>query len=296
MSQKAYTNSTRRENSPGPNFTMARSKVLPTKSELTSLRRKALDMAYKAGGAHLGATFSCTEIISVLYKNILKYKKGDPQYSERDRLILSKGHGCIAVYYYLAKLGYFPRKELDLYCTSKGILPGHTTLTVPGVEASTGSLGHGLPMAVGMALASKLDKKRWRAFVVLSDGDMQEGSTWEAVMSAGHFKLDSLIGIVDFNNLNSFQKVTDTFSNFLPIREKFESFGWACDEVDGHNVEEIYKSLIKTPYSKNKPSVLVARTVKGRGVSFMEGSGSWHYRAPNQEEYELAIKELSQNA
>lgn len=291
ISRTQSINSTK-ENSPDPNFTMARSKVLPTKSELTSLRRKALDMAYKAGGAHLGATFSCAEIISVLYKNILKYKKGNPGYSERDRLILSKGHGCIAVYYYLAKLGYFPREELDLYCTSKGILPGHTTLTVPGVEASTGSLGHGLSIGVGMAYAAKLDKKKRKIYVVLSDGDMQEGSTWEAIMSAGHFKLDNLVAIVDFNNLNSFQKATDTFSNFLPFRDKFESFSWAYDEADGHDVKQIYKSIIKMPYSKNKPSVLVAKTIKGKGVSFMEGSGSWHYRAPTQEEYELALKEL----
>lgn len=268
-------------------------KSLPTKDELISLRRKAVEMAYKAGGAHLGATFSCAEIISVLYKNILNYKIGNPDYPQRDRLILSKGHGCIAVYFHLAKLGYFPEDELDLYCSPSGILPGHTTITVPGVEASTGSLGHGLSIGVGMAYGGKLDRKNWKVYVVLSDGDMQEGSTWEAIMSAGHFKLDNLIAIVDFNNFNSFQKVTETFTNFLPLKEKFESFGWVVEEVDGHNVKEIYKTLKKTPFAKNKPSVIIAKTIKGKGVSFMEGNGGWHYRVPTEEEYRMALEELT---
>lgn len=272
---------------------MIQDKTLPTREELLSLRRKALEMAYKSGGAHLGATFSVAEIVSVLYKNILNLRKGDPNFPQRDRLILSKGHGCIAVYWHLAKLKYFPERELDLYCSPKGILPGHTTITVPGVEASTGSLGHGLPIGVGMAYAAKLDKKKWRTYVVLSDGDMQEGSTWEAIMSAGHFKLDNLIAIIDFNNLNSFQKVTDTFTNFLPLREKFESFGWTVLEVDGHDVSQIHRALKRIPFSKNKPSAIIARTIKGKGISFMEGNGIWHYRAPTKEEYEQALEELT---
>lgn len=272
---------------------MAQSKQLPTKEELLSLRRKAIEMAYKAGGAHLGATLSCAEIVSVLYKNVLNLKKGDPGYPNRDRLILSKGHGCIAVYFHLAKLGFFPEEELDRYCTSQGILPGHTTITVPGVEASTGSLGHGLPIGVGMAYAGKLDKKNWKVYVILSDGDMQEGSTWEAIMSAGHFKLDNLIVIVDFNNLNSYQKATETFSNFLPLKEKFEAFGWNFDEIDGHDVKQIYKSTVKAQSKNKKPSVIVARTIKGKGVSFMESSGSWHYKVPTEEEYKKALEELT---
>lgn len=271
---------------------MAQSKSLPTKEELLALRRKALEMAYNAGGAHLGATFSCAEIVSVLYKNILNLKKGDPSYPDRDRLILSKGHGCIAVYFHLAKLGYFPEEELDRYCSPQGILPGHTTITVQGVEASTGSLGHGLPIGVGMAYAGKLDKKKWKVYVILSDGDMQEGSTWEAIMSAGHFKLDNLIAIVDFNNLNSYQKATETFTNFLPLKDKFKSFGWNFDEVDGHDVKQIYRSIVKMQSKKSKPSVIVANTIKGKGVSFMENSGSWHYKVPTDEEYKKALEEL----
>lgn len=272
---------------------MAQSKILPTKEELLELRRKAVEMAFKAGGAHLGATFSCAEIISVLYKNILNLKKGNPNYPNRDRLILSKGHGCISVYFHLAKLKYFPENELDKYCSPSGILPGHTTITVPGVEASTGSLGHGLPIGVGMAYAGKLDRKTWRVYVILSDGDIQEGSTWEAIMSAGHFKLDNLTAIVDFNNLNSYQKVTKTFSNFLPLKDKFKSFGWNFDEVDGHNVKQIYRSIIKMQKSKGKPAALVAHTIKGKGVSFMEGNGSWHYKVPTEEEYKMALEELT---
>lgn len=272
---------------------MGRNNSLPTKADLLYLRRKTIEMAYQAGGAHIGAALSVAEIVAVLYNNILKIKPKNPDFPNRDRFVLSKGHGCLAVYITLADLGFFPKKELDLFCKPGGILVGHTTVTIPGVEASTGSIGHGLPMGVGMALAAKLDKKKWRVFVILSDGDIQEGSTWEAIMSAGHFKLDNLRAIIDFNNFNSFQKATDTFSNLLPLKEKFESFGWSYDEADGHDVGQIYKSLIKMPYVKDKPSVLLARTVKGKGVSFMENNGSWHYRAPTQQEYNLALNELT---
>lgn len=266
---------------------------LPKKKDLNLIRRRILEISHLAGGGHIGGAYSCTEIVSVLYKNILKFKPKDPNFKDRDRLILSKGHGCLALYIVLADLGVFPKKELDLFCRPGGILVGHTTVTIPGVEASTGSLGHGLPIGVGMALAAKLDKKKWRVFVVLSDGDCQEGSTWEAIMSAGHNKLDNLIAIVDYNNLNSFEKVTKMFHNFEPLASKFKDFGWEVDEVNGHDTREIYNSLSKAPFIKGKPSVVVAHTVKGKGVSFIENNPSWHYKAPTEEEYQKALAELS---
>ncbi|MBI4039350.1 transketolase [Candidatus Daviesbacteria bacterium] len=269
-------------------------KQFPTHKKLAQIRLKSLEMAHTAGGGHLGAAYSITEILTVLYHNILRVKPHQPQWPDRDRFILSKGHGCLALYVILAEMGFFPKKQLELYCQPGGILPGHTTLTVPGVEASTGSLGHGLSIGVGMALAAKLDKKPWRVFVVLSDGDCQEGSTWEAILAAGHHKLDNLVVIVDFNNLNSFEKVTNMFHNFEPLANKFKDFGWAVKETDGHNVDQIYESLSASPFNTGKPSIVIAHTVKGKGVSFMENSPVWHYRAPTQEEYQKAMKELSQ--
>lgn len=265
---------------------------LPTEKELDALRRNIIEIAYLAKGGHIGGALSLAEIVSVLYQNILNVRPKDPGFADRDRFILSKGHGCLAVYVMLADLGFFPKKELELYCTPKGILPGHTTITIPGVEASTGSLGHGLPIGVGMAYAAKLDKKSWRTFVVLSDGDCQEGSTWEAVMAAGAHKLDNLVAIVDYNNLCSFEPVTEMFENFSPLSHKFAAFGWSVQELDGHNVQEIYKALRKIPFRKGKPSVVIARTIKGKGVSFMENNPAWHYKAPSEEDYRLALAEL----
>lgn len=266
---------------------------LPTQEELRYLRRKAIEMAYRAGGGHIGGAFSCAEIVSVLYKNILRIKPGDPDFEDRDRLILSKGHGCLSVYILLADLGFFPKRELELFCRPGGILVGHTTVTIPGVEASTGSIGHGLPIGVGMAIAAKLDKRAWRVFVVMSDGDCQEGSTWEAIMAAAHHKLDNLVAIVDYNNMCSFEPVTKMFNSFEPIKEKFKDFGWIIDEVDGHDPQSIFSSLSKVPFKVSKPSVIIAHTVKGKGVSFIENSPSWHYRAPTEEEYKKALEELS---
>lgn len=267
--------------------------VLPSREELNNLRKKCIEITVNSGGGHLGGAFSAAEIISVLYKNILKINPKKPNWPDRDRFILSKGHSCLSVFVTLSNLGFFPKKELELYCQPGGILPGHTTITIPGVEASTGSLGHGLSIGVGMAMAAKMDRKKWRVFVVVSDGDCEEGSTWEAIMAAGHRKLDNLIVIVDYNNLNSFEKVSETFNNFAPLKEKFESFGWGVLEIDGHNVNEIYNTLSQVPFKKDKPSVIVAKTIKGKGVSFMENNPPWHYKVPNPDEYELAMRELS---
>src|SRR3990167_1338789 len=233
-------------------------KPLPTKEELNSLRKKCIDITVNAGGGHLGGAFSATEIIAVLYKNILKVNPKKPNWIERDRFIFSKGNSCLPVFVTLANLGFFPKKELELYCKPGGILPGHTTITIPGVEASTGSLGHGLSIGVGMAMAGKMGKKKRKVFVVVSDGDCEEGSTWEAIMTAGHRKLDNLVVVVDYNNLNSFEHVSETFSNFAPLKTKFESFGWEVLEIDGHNLNQIYTTLSKAPFKKNKPSVIVA--------------------------------------
>lgn len=267
-------------------------KKLPTIEEILSLKKKAVDMTYFGGGGHLGTTFSLAEIMTVLYKNILKVKPKEPSWENRDRLIMSKGHGCLPVYILLAEMGFFPKKELEFYCKPGGILAGHTTLGVPGVEASTGSLGHGLPISVGMAKAAKLDKKPWRVFTVLSDGDCQEGSTWEAAMAAGHHKLNNLTAIVDYNKYCSYEKISDFLSSFEPITDKFKDFGWSVKEVDGHNVKEIFDMLSKTPFEKNKPSVVIAHTVKGNGVQWLIDRPNPHYKSLKEEEYEIILSQL----
>lgn len=268
-------------------------KRLPTKDDLRLLRKRCVEMAYEAGGGHLGAALSMAEIISVLYKNILHVNPKKPNDPNRDRFILSKGHGCLAFYVTLANLGFFPKSQLKLHCKTGGILPGHTTLGIPGVEASTGSLGHGLPMSVGMAIGIRLDGRKSRVFAILSDGDCQEGSTWEAIMAAGHHGLDNLTVVVDHNNLCSFEPASKTFQNFQPLGDKFAAFSWVVREVDGHDVEQVYKALAASPFKSGKPSVIIAHTTKGKGVSFMENNPLWHYRVPTEDEYQKALVELS---
>lgn len=266
---------------------------LPTEEEILNLKKKAVDMTFFGGGGHLGTTFSLAEIMSVLYKNILKVKPKEPRWEERDRLVMSKGHGCLPVYILLAELGFFPKKELELFCKPGGMLAGHTTLGVPGVEASTGSLGHGLSISVGMAKAAKLNNKKWRVFTVLSDGDCQEGSTWEAAMAAGHHKLDNLTAIVDYNKYCSYEKIENFLSSFEPIIDKFNSFGWSVKEIDGHNTKQIYGALSKTPFNRNKPSVIIAHTIKGNGVQWLVDRPNPHYKSLKEEEYQLILSQLN---
>ena len=258
------------------------------------IRERVLKMIFESGSSHIGSAFSCVDILTVLYFNILSIDPKNPLNSDRDRFILSKGHAASALYAALAERGFFPEENLDSYCRDKSNLPGHPTLRcVPGVEASTGSLGHGLAIGSGMAFAGKKDNKNYRVFVLMSDGECNEGSVWESAMFSAHHKLDNLIGIIDYNKLQAMGR-TDEVIGLEPLRKKWESFGWAVEETDGHNHSEIEKRLKKTPFKKDKPSLIIAHTTKGKGVSFMEDKLEWHYKSPDKEQFAKALKELRQ--
>ncbi len=258
------------------------------------IRKAALRMVHKAKSSHLGGALSMTDLLAVLYGKALRIDPSHPTAEDRDRLILSKGHACSSLYAALAERGFFPKDWLDEYCTNGGKLAGHATHNnVPGVELSTGSLGHGLSVACGLALAAKRDCKSHRVFVILGDGECDEGSTWEAALFARHHKLDNLTTIVDYNNLQGLG-TTDEVLTLEPFAEKGVSFGWAVNEIDGHNIDEICKSLNVLPFQTGRPSCVVARTTKGKGASFMENRLSWHYKSPNDEEYSIALSEIEE--
>jgi transketolase len=256
------------------------------------IRKKVLKMIYDSQTAHLGSCLSCVDILTVLYFKILSIDPKKPTAKDRDRFLLSKGHAAAALYATLTQRGFFSEKILDNYCQDGGKLPGHSTRNcVPGVEVSTGSLGHGLSMGAGMALAAKKDRKKYRVFVLMSDGECQEGSVWEAALFSSHHQLDNLIGIIDYNKLQAFGR-TNEIMNLEPLKEKWESFGWSVKEVDGHNFSELEKRLSKIPFEKEKPSLLICHTIKGKGVSFLENKLESHYKNLNFKEYQEALKEL----
>jgi transketolase len=249
-------------------------------------------MIHNSKSSHIGSSFSSVELLVVLYNGVLRVDPARPGWPDRDRFILSKGHGCAAFYAVLAERGFFPLEWLDTFYQNGSRLPGHATHTcLPGVEVSTGSLGHGLSIACGMALAAKRDGKSYRVFVLLSDGECDEGSTWEAVLFASHHRLDNLIAIVDYNKIQSLGRVEEVI-NLEPFAEKWRSFGWAVREIDGHDILEIEDTLTQVPFEAGRPSCVIAHTVKGKGVSFMEDKLLWHYRSPQGEEYEAALAEL----
>jgi transketolase len=257
------------------------------------IRKNVLKMTFKSQTSHIGSSLSCIEILAVLYFKILKTDIKNPFSEKRDRFILSKGHAVASLYSTLAQKGFFPLKELDYYCKDGKKMPGHSTKrSMPGVEVTTGALGHGLPIATGMALALKKDKRSQRVFVLMSDGECDEGSNWEAALFAGHHKLDNLTSIIDYNKLQAFGR-TNKVLNLEPLAKKWEDFGWQVKEVDGHNLEDLEKNLSKIPFKKGKPSLLIAHTVKGKGVSFMENKLEWHYKNLDQKLLEKALKELS---
>ncbi len=260
------------------------------------IRKDTLYMIYNSQGDHIGPILSVCDIIAVLYANILNYDPDNPDYDKRDRFILSKGHCGAAVYAALAHCGFFSRDILKTHRQDGTILSGHVSHNkVPGVEVSTGSLGHGLSIGAGMALAGKIDKKEYNVFVVLGDGECNEGSIWEAILFAANHKLDNLIAIVDRNNLQGMGK-SELVSDLNPFADKWESFRWNVDSIDGHNHDELNDSIKSMLNKKNsKPSVIIANTIKGKGISFMENKTEWHYKAPNEEEYNLAINELERS-
>jgi len=257
------------------------------------IRKTILKMMYEAKAAHIGSCLSCADILTVLYFKILNVDSKNPLAENRDRFLLSKGHAVAALYAVLAKKGFFPEEILKTYYRDGSRLPGHSTLgTVSGIEISTGSLGHGLSMGAGLALSAKKDGKNHRVFVLMSDGECQIGSTWEAALFSAHHKLDNLIGIVDHNKLQAFGRIEDIL-NLKPLNEKWRSFGWKVKEIDGHNFSEIESAFSKIPFEKGKPSLVIAHTIKGKGVSFMENRFEWHYLNLTKEQYEQALKELS---
>ncbi len=257
----------------------------------TNIRIETLKMITRAKSSHIGSNFSAIDILTVLYNGVLRVDPKRPRAPNRDRFILSKGHACASLYAILADKGFFPKKLLETFYITGGILAGHVVDATPGVEISTGSLGHGLPVATGMALFAKRDRKKWRVFCLLSDGELNEGSNWEAILFAPHHRLDNLTVIIDYNKIQSLGDTNKTI-NLEPLAEKFKSFNWAVVEIDGHNFQAIQRALISLRKQKNKPTCIIAHTIKGKGVSFMENSLMWHYRSPNKEEFERALKEL----
>lgn len=261
------------------------------KSLATAIRAHVLRMTHKARSSHVGSSLSMADLLAVLYTSVLRVDAAKPNWAERDRFILSKGHGCAGVYAVLAERGFFPIEWLDTYYQDGSHLAGHIMHSVPGVEASTGSLGHGLSIGCGMALAGKRENRPYRVFVLLSDGECDEGSTWEAALFAPHHRLNNLIAIVDYNKFQAFGTVKEVL-DLEPIVEKWQAFGWAVREIDGHNFEQIENALLGVPFEPEQPSCIIAHTVKGKGVSFMENQLIWHYWSPDDEQLRQALAEL----
>ena len=270
----------------------ASSNPLPADKLTKRLRLRVLQMIHRAQSSHIGSNFSMIELLAVLYSNVLRYRATEPKWADRDRLIISKGHACASVYAVLAEFGFFPEFWLDDFYQDGSRLAGHvTSFGVPGIELSTGSLGHGLPVACGFALAAKWDERPHRVFAILSDGECDEGSNWEAFLFAPHHKLDNLVAIIDYNKIQSLTYCRETL-NLEPLTDKFRAFGWAVREVDGHDPAALIDVLSGLPFEAGKPSCLIAHTVKGKGVSFMEDDILWHYRCPDPQEMERAVNEL----
>lgn len=246
-------------------------------------------MVHSARASHIASALSIVDILAVLYGKVMNISADLMNSSDRDRFILSKGHACVALYSTLAEMNMIPKSELESYGKDFSWLMNHASHKVPGVEFSTGALGHGLPFGVGKALAAKSTNQDWRVFVLLSDGEMDEGSNWEALMFAAHHGLDNLTAIIDYNKLQSLDTVANTLG-LEPLRDKLQSFGWGVQEVDGHSHDELLNVLLSHPVGK--PSMIIAHTVKGKGVSFMENTVAWHYKNPNDEQMLAALAEL----
>jgi transketolase len=256
------------------------------------IRKHCVTMTHRANASHIGSCLSIADLLGVLYGKVLRVNAEQPNWPDRDRFLLSKGHACAALYAVLAERGFFPLQWLDTFYENGSVLAGHAThKNVPGVEVSTGSLGHGLSLATGMALAAKRDGLSHRVFCLLSDGECDEGSTWEPILFAPHHKLGNLVAIVDYNKIQSLGTVKEVI-DLDPLADKWRAFGWAVREIDGHDFAEIEKALEEVPYESDRPSCIVAHTVKGKGVSFMENKLLWHYRAPLGTDFDAALAEL----
>lgn len=250
-------------------------------------RMRILDISQKVSALHMAPAFSCLEIVDCIY-NVLMQDHTD--HALRDVFIMSKGHGCMAQFVVLEDKGILPKKDLDEFGKDGGRLGAHPDYGLPGIEASTGSLGHGLSLAVGMAYADKMKKQTNKTYCVISDGELQEGSTWEAILMASTLELNNLIVFVDNNDFISIGRTSESHPHFYPLLEKFSAFGWEVYEVDGHDTKQLYETA--TNRLNNKPCVIIGKTVKGKGVSYMENQPVWHYRSPSSEEYKIAMTEL----
>jgi transketolase len=258
------------------------------------IRQHCVRMTGKANASHIGGSLSAADLLAAVYGRALHYDPQNPEWSDRDRFIMSKGHACSALYAALAESGYFPVERLETFYQNGSPLAGHVThKNVPGVELSTGSLGHGLPVAIGMAVAAKRDGRVSRIFCMISDGECDEGSVWEGALFSPHHKLDNLIVIIDYNKIQSLGAVKEVI-NLDPLADKWRAFGWAVRELDGHNLNAVEEAVMQVPYELGRPSCIVAHTVKGKGVSFMENRLLWHYRAPLGEDMTKALAELEQ--
>jgi transketolase len=265
--------------------------VAAARQRCLRFRRRILDISQRVSALHIGSAYSCTEIVDAIYFGLMRRaaEGGSP-----DTFLMSKGHGCMVQYVILEEKGVLSRGDLDAYCTPNGRLGVHPDYGNPGIEAATGSLGHGLSMSVGMALAERRRDPPGVVYVVLSDGELQEGSTWEATLMASSLGVSNLVAFVDNNDFQSLGRTSETHPSFYPVVEKFQAFGWEAIEVDGHDSDALVQAVIGR--GGTKPLMVVARTVKGKGVSYMENVPIWHYRSPNRAEYEQAVRELESSA
>ncbi len=258
------------------------------------IRRHAVAMTNIGKSSHVASVLSMADLVAVLYSRVLRKLPSDPRWLKRDRFILSKGHAGAGVYAALAETGYFPVDWLKSHCAQGSKLCGHVShIGIPGVELSTGSLGHGLSVGAGMAYAAKLSRNKFRVFVLLSDGECDEGSNWEAILFAAHHRLANLIAIVDYNKIQSLGPVSETLG-LEPFADKWRAFGWVVKEVDGHDHDQLIAGLDIRPEPGSPPTCVIAHTTKGKGVSFMENSVLWHYRSPQGKEFQTAIAELEE--
>ncbi|NLX78024.1 MAG: transketolase [Clostridiaceae bacterium] len=268
---------------------MSKYKHLMKKAAL--IRRDIVDIVYRSSAGHIGGSLSETDILVALYYEVMRIDPENPGWADRDRFILSKGHSIDAYYCVLADRGFFDRKELLTYSQFGSKLIGHPNRQIPGVEMNTGALGHGLSIGVGMALAAKMDKKDYRVFVLMGDGELAEGSVWEAAMAASNYRLDNLVAIIDRNGLQISGKTEEVMA-IEPLGEKWKSFGWNVSVIDGHDFSSICSALSEDRKVRNMPSLVIAETVKGKGISFMENEPKWHHGVMTPEEYKKACEEL----
>ncbi|HOQ01035.1 MAG TPA: transketolase [Acetivibrio clariflavus] len=271
---------------------MNESQIKELKKYSTILRKHIIEEVFSAQSGHPGGSLSCADILTVLYFKEMRVDPKNPKWEDRDRFVLSKGHCSPALYAALAEKGFFPKEELVKFRKIDSFLEGHPSMRyVPGVDMSTGSLGQGISTAVGMAIAGKLDNKDYNVFTILGDGEIQEGQVWEAFMAAAHYKLDNLIAFLDHNGLQIDGKISEVMSP-EPVVDKIKAFGWHVIVIDGHDFEQIVNAIDEAKKTKGKPTMIIAETIKGKGVSFMENQAGWHGSAPNKEQRDTAIAEL----